>query len=810
MRATGGGTGRMSAGAGLVGTALAVLLLGVAAILLVLRPLSIVLPAAGLDFSWITVLGEAATRPTRWGVDLAFTYGPASALVTRYFTDAYLSWVLPASAGLALVNGLALMLLARRAAADRGSAGVLVLAVVAAEVAGLAAELALDQDSFYFALALVLLLLDLARRPGERVAAAAVLAGAALLGASAAAKTSYGVAALGAFAIADARALLARRRPPLLVPAALLAALAAFLFFGQRLGDLSAYLALQGQEASGYGEAMYLVPGRFELGLFLLAAAALVAVAGLCGPPGRGGRAAAALGTAFVLAVGVKAGFVRADTHTQIAWSLLGLAGIAVAAALVPRRSVAGAALLGACSLAVLWAVGPLFLLDATDRPPTFARLPEVYRDMGDGLAAEAGAWTRFLPDPARFVAAARAAKAEAWAALRAARPLPKLDGPVDILPSEQSAILANGLDYRPRPSFQDYSTYTAGLIAANRGFVGGDRAPDWVVVGAGSLDDRYPTSTEGALWPELLRLYEPQRRAGPWVALRRRATPLPDVLGPPLHVDARLGERFAVPASGPVFAEVTVRKTLLGRLAALLFRPPALALRVVLAGGTEQGYRFIPALAAGGFLLSPILTRADGFADLAFGLGRDTGDAEVTAATVGGGRWGGLFYEASVSVELRPVTVPASPPSADARALYDDLAGALPWRRLARSLGRGGRLDGDRLSVPAPTALTVPVAGARNLHLGFGIADGAWTEGATQGVCFAVGAAADAAAPLWRRCLDPRAVAADRGPQSADIDLPPGLAAVTASTTCPKDCSWGWSYWSGIAPDDEVRAARP
>ncbi len=801
MRATGGGTGRSSAGAGRVGTALAVILLGVAAILLVLRPLSIVLPAAGLDFSWITVLGEAATRPARWGVDLAFTYGPASALVTRYFTEGYLVWALPACAGIALVNGFALVLLARGAAAARRSAGLLAVAVVAAEVAGLAAELALDQDSFYFALALVLLLLDLARRPGERVAAATVLAGAALLGASAAAKTSYGVVAVGAFAIADARALLARRRPPLLTLAALAAALAAFLAFGQRFGDLPAYLDLQGQEASGYGEAMYLVPGRLELGLFLLAAAVLTVVAGLCGPPGRGGRAAAALGTAFVLAVGVKAGFVRADTHTQIAWSLLGLAGIAVAAALVLRRSVTGAALLGACSLAVLWAVGPLFLLDATGQPTGLARLPDVYRDMGDDFAAEAGAWGRFLPDPSRFVAAARAAKAQAWAAVRAAQPLPKLDGPVDILPSEQSAVLANGLDYRPRPSFQDYSTYTAGLIAADAGFVGGDRAPDWVIVGGGSLDDRYPTSTEGALWPELLRSYEPQRRAGPWVALRRRPTPLGDVLGPPLRVDARLGERFAVSATGPVFAQVTVRKTLLGRLATLVFRPPALGLRVMLAGGSEQSYRFIPAIAAGGFLLSPILTDADGFADLAFGLGRDTGAAEVTAATVGGGRWAGLFYDPSVSVEIRPVTVPASPPSLEAQALHDDLARALPWRRLARSLGRGGQLDGDRLSVPAPTTLTVPVAGARRLSLGFGIADGAWTEGATQGVCFAVEASAGSA-PLWRRCLDPRAVAADRGPQSAEIDLPPGLAAVTASTTCLKDCSWGWSYWNGIAAE--------
>lgn len=794
------GTGRGSSVARGGASIAAVLVLTVAAVLLVLRPLSIVLPAGGLDSSWIAVLGEAATRPARWGVDLAFTYGPASALVTRYFTEGYLLWALPAVAGLALVNGLALVLLARRAAVNRRFPGALVFAVVSIEIAGLAAELALDQDSFIFALALVLLLLDLARPPEDRVAAATVLAGAALLGASAAAKTSYGVVAIGAFAIADARALLGLRRPPLLVPVALAAALAAFLASGQRIGDLPAYLDLQGQEASGYGEAMYLAFGRLELGLFLCAASGLVAIVALCGPAGRGARTAAALGTSFVLAIGVKAGFIRADTHTQIAWSLLGLAGIAVSSAFVLRRSVTGAALLGTCSLAVLWVIGPLLLLGATDQPPTLAGLPGTYRDMGGQLATETGAWVRFLRDPPAFIVGARAAKAKAWAEIRASRPLAGLDGSVDMLPSDQSAVLANGLDYRPRPSFQDYSTYTAGLIAANDAFIAGDRAPDWVIFGGGSLDDRYPTSTEGGLWPELLRFYEPQRRAGPWIALHRRATPLRDVLGPPLRFDVRLGERFTVPTTGPVFAAVTVRKTLLGRLAALLFRPPALGLRVMLAGGNEQNYRFIPAIAAGGFLLSPILTDADGFADLAFGLGRDTGAADVVAATVGGSHWAGLFYDLSVSVELRPVTVSASPPSAEARALSDDLARALRWRRLARSLGRGGQLDGDRLFVPAPTTLTVPTAGAHRIRLGFGIADGAWTEGATQGVCFALKASA-ASGPFWRRCLDPKAVAADRGPQTAEIDLLSGLAAVTAETTCPRSCDWGWSYWDDIAP---------
>ena len=782
-------------------TLLGALALAGAALLFVLRPLSLVLPAGGLDTSWMAVLGEAAARPARWGVDLAFTYGPASALVTRYFTDGYLARALPVLLGVALVAGACFARLAQLAAAGRRRGGLVLPVALAAEAAGLAAELAQDQDSFYFALGLALLLLDLRRPPGDRASRTVVLAGAALLGIMALAKTSFGVLALGLFVLADARAALARRRVPLATPVFLLAALAAFLACGQRLGDLPAYLSLQGQVAAGYGEAMYLAPGRGELAAFLAGSAALAAVAGLAGAPGRGGRVFAALGTGFVLAIALKAGFVRADTHPQIAWSLLGLAGLAVGAGLVLPRSPAGAAALGAASLAVLWVVAPLFLLAATDRGAGLADLPEIYRDMGQGLDAESGAWARFLRDPSAFAAEARGAKAEAWAHIRAAQPLPALPGGVDILPSEQGAVLAAGLDYRPRPSFQDYSTYTPGLIAANAAFYAGPEAPRWVIVGGGALDDRYPTSTEGALWPELLRRYEPVRQVGPGVALRRRAEPLPEVLGAPLRVEAGLGERVVLPVAGPVFARIAVRKTLLGRLAAAAFRPPALALRVTLAGGAERAYRFVPALAAGGFLLSPIVTDADGLADLGFG--GDAGGAVVVSLTVGGSAWARFFYDPAVAIELRPVAVPAVPPSAEAKALFADLARALPWRRLVRDLGRGDALDGDRLSVPAPTALAIPTGGTRRLRVRFGIEDGAWTEGRVQGVCFAVKAAPDAPAPLWRRCLDPREAPADRGPQSAAVDLPPGLAAVTAETSCPRSCDWGWSYWSGIGPDE-------
>ena len=790
---------------------LAALVIGVATLLLVLRPLSLDFPATGLDDSWIAVLGRAAALPARWGVDVVFTYGPAADLITRFYTDTYLVVALPILCAVALVQGAAMALLIDHAVAGRRFALATTVAATAAEVLGLATELTRDQDGFFFTLVLTLFLLDLVRRPGSRLSRVVLVAGAGVMGVMAVSKTSFAVLALLVFAISDGRAALTGRRVPSMSLVFLGAASLAYVLHGQRLSDLPAYVDLQGQVAAGYGEAMYLAPSRVEIASFMVGVVALIAATVLLVPTRAGlvGRGSAALATGAVLAIGLKAGFVRADSHPQIAWSTLGLSGLAVSAALALRRSRLGATVLGVASLAALWLLAPFFI---TINPNEIAakEAPADYRDMISALDVELGAWGRFLRSPSAFADRARADKASAWAALRNAHPLPNLVGSVDMVPSEQSAVLANGLDYRPRPSFQEYSTYTKGLIAANRAFFAGRDAPDWLIFGSGALDDRYPTSIEGASWPEWLNRYEPQRRIGDWVALRRRTTPLGDVLGSPVDRKAELGEPVAVPIKGPTFARVVVRKTLLGRLAAAVFRPPALSMHVTLAGGEVQVYRFIPALAEEGFLLSPMIEGADGFADLAFGRGGDIGAPVVTAFTVGGSRWAGLFYDPMLSVEFRPVTVPAIVPSPDARGLADDLAHDLAWRRLASEIGRGGQLDGDRLSAPAPTALSIPVAGARRLRLGFGLSDGAWTEGATRGVCFSVAAAGDAGAPLWRRCLDPKEVPADRGPQSAEVDLPEGLAAVSVATACPKSCDWGWSYWSDITPSGAGPKPRP
>ena len=199
---------------------------------------------------------------------------------------------------------------------------------------------------------------------------------------------------------------------------------------------------------------------------------------------------------------------------------------------------------------------------------------------------------------------------------------------------------------------------------------------------------------------------------------------------------------------------------------------------------GAELSYRFIPALAAGGFLLSPMVDDPSSFALLALGESDDLAGKSITDAVISGAPATHLFYELDVAIDLQTVTLKDVVPSREARPFADELNQRRPWRQLVRQITQVADFDGEHLSAPAPTALNVPVSGARRLRLGFGIEDGAWTTGQVKGVCFKVEDVKGGSEPLWQRCLDPHDVVTDRGAQTADVVLPDVMVQRSAGGT--------------------------
>ncbi|WP_237477227.1 hypothetical protein [Lichenibacterium dinghuense] len=741
------------------------------------RPFTPAVPQPGLDASWVAVMGEAAARGLRWGPDLAFTYGPAASLVTGYFNGTYLTLTLPILLATCLLFGACTAL-----AVPPGRR------VGAALAVGLIAALSTGYpDSFFLVLPLAPALLRLS---GAGAGPAAVAGAAAFaVGAVGMAKMSFPLAALPLFLLADAAALL-RRRAPVLAAACALGFLAADLLYGQRLSDLPLFLQGQGQVIAGYSEAMAIDGRRGEVAAFALAAVALVGLAAASERArGRhGSRIALPLGLAWLLLILFKAGFVRQDTHTLIAWFGLALAAALAAparfrsraAAAVPAAAAAGAALLG------LALVGPA-------AAPAGSRAA-AERVLVAGPAAQLAAAAELARDPAGFAQARRAATAARWRQLADLAPLPPLPGGVDVIPSRQGRVLAAGLDYRPRPSFQEYSTYTPALVAMNRTFLEGPRAPAWVLFGpegAGgglSVDGRYPNLAEGGLWLDLLRLYRPERRLGDLLALHRRAVPAPFAVGAPERSEVGFDEEVPVAPLGggvrAVLAAVDVRPTLLGRLAAFLFKPPALTMAVRFADGHAASYRFVSGIGAAGFVLSPLVDDAADFDALADGVAPPP-DRTVAGFSLHVPPRLRALLSPRISVELRDVTGGDAPASTAPTSAWQAVADAQALPPGAPDLGTA-----------PPSRLAVPVAGLSRLDLGFGLA---LAEDAPPGagrLCFAVRPAAGEA-PLWRRCLD-RAAAADRAPQSMSVALPPGTAELVLETTCEAGCEEGvGGYWA-------------
>ncbi len=769
-------------------SAAAAVLLGAWLPLAAFHPFTPALPQLGLDASWVAVLGEAADRSLRWGADIAFTYGPGSTLVTAYLNDADLAVTLPLLLATCLLFGASTVLLVAP-----GRPVALAGAVVAA--GGIAALSIGYPDSVFLVLPLLPFLLRLSRRrtgpaPASIAGLTAVAVG--MIGMS---KTSFPLAALPLFLLGDAAVVLRRRVPVLTLPCALGFVLSDLLY-GQDPADLPLFLRQQWEVVAGYSEAMALDGGRGELFAFPLAAAVLVALSlwQERSAPGRpDSRFAVPLGLAWVLQILFKAGFVRQDTHTLIAWYGLALAAsLAATARFRPRAAVAvSLGGLAAAALLGLAVVGPA----AAPGGRGSAAASAARRIFVSGPAAQLAAALDLARDPSGFAAARRAEKARRWRDIAAASPLPLLDGAVDVVPSRQSEVIASGLDYRPRPSFQEYSTYTPALIAANRAFLAGPRAPDWVLFGPESgfgtmtLDRRYPNLTEGALWLDLLRLYRPERRIGDLVALRRRGVPAPLVLGAARRSEAAFGDEVPVapPSAGvrAVFATVDVRPTLLGRVVGFLFRPPPLTMSVRFADGHERPYQFVSGIGSSGFVLSPVVDNASEFEALAAGAPPPPDRVVTSFALHVPPRMRGLLSP-RIAVTLRDVSGGDAPPRP---------APASAWESLAAAQGLA---DGtpDLGTVP-PSLVSVPAAGLSRVDLGFGLALAPDAPPGAETLCFAIHPADGTARTLWRRCLD-RSREADRLPQSVSLALPPGTSELALDTTCEAGCDEGMGgYWA-------------
>ena len=78
-------------------------------------------------------------------------------------------------------------------------------------------------------------------------------------------------------------------------------------------------------------------------------------------------------------------------------------------------------------------------------------------------------------------------------------------------------------------------------------------------------------------------------------------------------------GASIEVPAisNAPIWAEVVIKKTFVGKLASAAYKPPVMAMTAKFRNRSSEVYRIIPGMMSGGFLLSPVVADTKSFASL-------------------------------------------------------------------------------------------------------------------------------------------------------------------------------------------------
>jgi hypothetical protein len=433
----------------------------------------------------------------------------------------------------------------------------------------------------------------------------------------------FPVAILG-FLIVDLIASSRRRLPIALIVYGF--TLLALFRFTSPSGSLLEYFRGSLEAVAGYSEAMSISGPTGEVGMFLAAALTLLGLSALSEfQQTRCGELPAALAVARVAILGVflvlcaKAGFVRHDRHALIGWAGLALATGSYCAfswGILPQRLT-----IVFVVLTLVTMVCPLARLSWQTKLPIRALVSLQFAER----QTEYTHWIHFISGPGNWLAKQRATEKAACERIHAQHPWPQLAGTVDTIANAQSTLIANGLRYQPRPTLQEYTTYTRRLIERNKAFFRSDQAPDFLLMVPGSIDLRHPAFAEGPIWPDLLARYAPDRLVEGMALLRKRDRPIDlrmRVVRTLSGVVNQSTDLTPLP-QGTIFARIDVQPTLWGRLAGLVFKSAPIFMDVRYSDGTEARYRFIPAIAREGFVLSPLIASQADYVSLALGEAR-------------------------------------------------------------------------------------------------------------------------------------------------------------------------------------------
>jgi hypothetical protein len=746
-------------------------------------------PSAGLDPSWRLALGYAAQHHLQHGVDLVFTYGPLGYLLPVTNSGGlylhHLIWQLGANAIFATI----IWLFGRAFHGWR-----LAVYYIFFWAFGVGYG-----DAVHM-LMIMLLGVALLRDP---VTARRWLVGLISLMLAILALVKFTNFMLACFAIVCVAGyhLWRRRWFDLGLVTGCFGAgfLASWMLCGQSLANLPVYVLNSLNASIGYGEGMlvYETPLVFFLGLgasLSMAAYYLLTLWRRSDFPKALALMLIAAATSFL---NWKHGYIRADGHVFAHYITCLMIAVSYPVVLLddgPWVQLKGAmlGLAAAFSLVGAWVVSPSSVTDA----------PAIWNAQ---LKSSVNA-LRIVPDFARN------SKME-YANISQANTLTGLkswvgNASIDMMGNEQSYLIFTGLNYTPRPALQSYFPYTSRLLRLNEAFYQSSRAPTYVAQKMDTIDYRLPALDDSLATRYIYRHYTYLTNEAGFLLWRRNPPdPSLDVQTPLESATLTFGQTFRVPKhmEDPIWAEVEVRPSLLGRLRAFFYKAPILTIKVTDDGNSETSYRLIREMARTGFLLHPYFT--NNYAIERYERGNDPSRVASFSVELPPGQR--KYFQPEISVRLstlKPFPRAKGPePTELVQAkfkMFDRIPASVNTLYPAAVLVEDNY---EVLSAHPPSAIEFNVDFLATRVSGrFGLAANSYKPpNRTDGVEFILEwvSTSGGATRLFYRYLQPATVEADRGFQSFDVELPKGNGRLILRTTPGpnNDLSFDWAFWTDV-----------
>lgn len=384
--------------------------------------------------------------------------------------------------------------------------------------------------------------------------------------------------------------------------------LSGWLFLGQHLSGIGAFLSSSYAMAEGYNTAMSSAFG--DIGLVLgMVAATLTAATIRCVliPVAPQRKILLLVWVVGLLYLNWKHICIRADYyHMVLLFSFMPMIAVGMEALPVVRRQ---AALWSSpATLLCLFVSVAIINGQLDEKYFPFNCIKQACKKMTGSLGV--------VISPERYIRE----RTDTYRAEEKAEQLPNIckavgDATVDIFGYSQSYAILNKLRYNPRPVFQSYMAYSRRVMGFNEQYYLSEKGPQFVLFDLAAIDGRFPVVEDAYVLRDLVINYRPVLNDDHFLLLRRTKTTQPELI---LFKEGTVAAGESIDLKGlrqtNLWLEMDLRPSLLGRLRQLLYKPPIVRLAVQRGSDGLPGHAFsVPAaMMSAGFLANPVVLNKD------------------------------------------------------------------------------------------------------------------------------------------------------------------------------------------------------